>query len=795
MKNNFKNISIFHNLSGLFSFLLSAILAAPVYTGTLAAMPPSVTWLAVNQDGMGVNGLVNAIVMNGDENVYIAGGFLGGLNRIAKWNGREWSPLGNGLPSEVLALALDSIGNLYASIYYSGGAIDQYVAKWDGNKWSVLGSFTWEKAFALVADGKGNLYAGGIFSRISGVPANNIAKWNGSNWSALGSGTNGPVLSLAFDHKGNLYAGGSFTIAGGDSAISIAKWDGNAWSPSCPGMRSYVRALVVDDADTIYAGGSFTKLGEDSTNYIAKWDGNKWKGMGRLPTYGNDRYNEIYDYGFYTLVRDRSGNIYAGGNFFFQTTVTTHNVGKWDGSKWCELSTGMTGTAVGVSIKTLAISKTGVLYAGGSFEHAGDTPVFCLAAWSGSWTSVGGRNIGSVYTMVKGKNGEIYVGGNFGRLCGLNASGIVRWDGTGWDNMSGGMSGFTPGVIAMAADQLGNLYAGGWFLKAGSVSAEYIAKWNGSAWSKVGVDSNDLNSTVRALAADKNGNLYVGGDFTIANGDSVNHIAQWDGVKWNSLGSGFNGTVAALAIDRNGNIIAGGNFTKTGTDSIKRVAKWDGQKWNALGSGVDAGDVYAVAADSVGNVYIGGSITKVGGVSTRYIARWDGIKWTPIDTGIYRYINAFTFDGLGNLYACSPFSVYRWDGSKWPVVGDADKNVNALAVADSTLFVGGDFSSINNVYSPYLAKGILHDIGTQADHRPFNIVTLNTIHFRLSNSILNIAGIDIHDYISIYSLSGRIVKNAIGTTQINLRGVGSQLLLISVKRNKTTISTGIVMLQ
>ncbi len=51
--------------------------------------------------------------------------------------------------------------------------------------WSALGSGTGTEVLSIAIDGSGNVYAGGTFTSAGGVSANYIAKWNGSAWNSL----------------------------------------------------------------------------------------------------------------------------------------------------------------------------------------------------------------------------------------------------------------------------------------------------------------------------------------------------------------------------------------------------------------------------------------------------------------------------------------------------------------------------------------------------------------------------------------------------------------------------------
>jgi hypothetical protein len=141
--------------------------------------------------------------------------------------------MGTGLDSNVVAMAVVGT-NLYVAGNFAnaGGVPANRIAVWNGNNWSsvggsVVGSGT---VNALAAIGN-NLYAGGSFTNLGGTPATHIARWDGTNWFALGSGTYypgstlGAVISLGAAGN-NLYAGGTFRKAGDKNDFNIARWNG-----------------------------------------------------------------------------------------------------------------------------------------------------------------------------------------------------------------------------------------------------------------------------------------------------------------------------------------------------------------------------------------------------------------------------------------------------------------------------------------------------------------------------------------------------------------------------------------
>ena len=176
---------------------------------------------------------------------------------IAKWDGTGWSALGTGMWGieeedvwwlAVYALAVDGLGNLYAGGDFTtaGGVMANCIARWDGTAWSALGTGmggiygedVGPCVAALAVDSLGNLYAAGYFTTADGTSADSIAKWDGAAWSALGSGMGGRypgVYDLTIDGSNNLYAGGWFTAAGGKVSGYFAAWrPGGATPPPNP---------------------------------------------------------------------------------------------------------------------------------------------------------------------------------------------------------------------------------------------------------------------------------------------------------------------------------------------------------------------------------------------------------------------------------------------------------------------------------------------------------------------------------------------------------------------------------
>jgi trimeric autotransporter adhesin len=216
-------------------------------------------------------------------NVTTAGGQP--VNRIVRWNGTQWSQVGDGLNHHIFALAVFNDGTgaaLYAAGQFaaSGTETVRYIGKWDGQQWTEVGGGLGTPATSLaVADlGTGPaLYVGGLFTTAGPIAANNVARWDGQQWSALGSGTSGRVNALlAYDNGSGpaLYVGGLFAEAGGQTVNNIAKWDGTSWSALGVGVGATVNDLAIHDGATgpgLVVVGAFGTAGGETARYIARW--------------------------------------------------------------------------------------------------------------------------------------------------------------------------------------------------------------------------------------------------------------------------------------------------------------------------------------------------------------------------------------------------------------------------------------------------------------------------------------------------------------------------------------------
>lgn len=676
-------------------------------------------WVSLNPSMPGANDWVSSAVVGSDGSLYIGGSFtvVGNIaaNRIAKWDGSTWSPLGSGLNGSVGALLFNG-ADLYVggSFGLAGGVLVNNIAKWNGSEWSALTDGVGGGVSALAMIGT-DLYVAGSFTQAGGVTANRIAKWNGSGWEPLGTGVSGSFTNWISDLEvigTDLFACGQFTTAGGVTVNHIAKWNGSTWSALGSGLLpsdgAYGSSLDVISG-ALFVGGSFTTAGGVLASNIAKWVESSWSSL-------NSGTNAAVH-----ATATNGSELFVGGTFSTAGGVQASRVARWDGSNWSALGSGIDGSHVNQQVAMLAVVGTDV-YAGGDFLSA--EKGIRLSRWNGStWSPVGPGTNGEVLSLAV-SGGDLYAGGSFTTMGSVPANRISKWDGSAWSPLGAGMN---DEVTALAISG-GDLYAAGKFTDAGGVSANRVAKWNGNEWSALGTG---MNGEVLALVL-SGSDLYAGGTFTFAGGVSANRIAKWNGSAWNALGTGSNGSVRALAV-MGSDLYAGGDLGTAGGITVNHIAKWNGSVWSALGTGMNS-RVHALAV-SEDNLYVGGEFTTAGGVTVNRIAKWNGITWSALQTGLNFagesavFVAALAVSGT-DVYAGGRFAtaggvvasrIAKWNGSSWSTLGGGISGqayashstsrtfISALMVDEDGdhLFVGGDFAFGGATLSPYIVQANL----------------------------------------------------------------------------------------
>jgi len=196
-------------------------------------------------------------------------------NSIARWDGQNWEPIGNGLRQMVFTIT-EYNGEIIAGGNFNDSLNE--IARWDGTKWNKMGNgFTGGMASVGVLQVyKGKLYAGGGFSPVDGNLGNGIAAWDGTQWAAVEKNLSTDFIGISdmevFNNE--LYVAGTFDSIGGIRANGIAKFDGTRWCSlgNFDGGYCYILEIAFFQNE-LYAATQYYTFGGDTVNYFMKWNG------------------------------------------------------------------------------------------------------------------------------------------------------------------------------------------------------------------------------------------------------------------------------------------------------------------------------------------------------------------------------------------------------------------------------------------------------------------------------------------------------------------------------------------
>lgn len=492
-------------------------------------------------------------VLETPEGMSVSGHFtsIGGVaaNRIASFDGQQWSPIGEGFDGFVGALAHFK-GQLYAggSFLKSGNEPLSYFARWTGAKWEKPPVFCYaeeDPIHDLAVIGGQLIVAGGsaLICTSPGVSVpTNIFAFDGETSTPLGFGTDNDIHRVRmFD--GLLVAAGEFANAIEDPynnqkipAQGVARWDGSRWRPLSHGFEKPIDALF-EHQGSLFAGGAFLFAGPDEAKGIARFDGGEWRATG-FTFEGSPKAFESFE-----------GQLVAGGGIKSPGATTGQSVVVWDGASWSEL-----GGVFSHEVRALREYK-GDLYASGIFDHVGGVVAPRVARWDGAeWSALAPVIAGSANTLAR-HDGKLVVAGTLTAVGGIPVKGVANWDGAAFSPMGGGVDG-----IVWASASVGNfIYLGGSLLRpAGMPGGSGVVRWDGSVWTPVDASFNGFVVSLQA-----HGGGIFAGDGSPASSPNWFGLARWDGNHWVDADAPPIGTVPALA--RFGNRIAvGGNFTRVG---------------------------------------------------------------------------------------------------------------------------------------------------------------------------------------------------------------------------------------
>ena len=336
---------------------------------------------------------------------------------------------------------------------------------------------------------------------------------------------------------------------------------------------------------------------------------------------------------------------------------------------------------------------------------------------------------GEVYAMASVGN-QIYAGGSFFTVNGVDSPGIAKWNGTSWESVGGGVDGEVH-AIAISGN---NVYIGGAFTQAGDADALNIAMWNGSNWTNLAAGFDDANNDAEVNTLVVSGaNLFAAGFFEMSDTNAMTNMARWNGTTWSAMGQGVNYTPASPddtqvayvnALTGNStNLFAAGFFSLAGTNSVINIARWTGTTWTSVGAGLDYSallpddattpEVVSLSLQGT-NLYAGGTFNISGATEVDNFAVWNGTTWSMVGGSADDSVNAIIATN-NTIYIAGDFTIIdsaaangiaRWTNSHWEPLGIGvdGGTVDCLTLTASNLFAGGSFTSAGGIPAVNIAR-------------------------------------------------------------------------------------------
>jgi hypothetical protein len=718
--------------SPVFAARPSAFPAGPT-AASIAAAPGDARWddrfamefgRRFNNNGYSYfDSLQAAAVFQGE--LYVAGRFtedpeVGSLWNIARWNGRQWRPVGNvnwTATGNSAALITDLVVH-EDKLYMTGRFVlpqaqeSQNIASWDGERWSGVGTGLDGPGTALASYG-GDLYVGGSFFQAGNTATRNVARWDGSVWHVVGAGFQTSwsysvgIHALLATPQG-LYAAGDFIRSGTQELPALALWDGSQWSAPMPSLRGSATSLAWHNA-ALHVGGSLSLEGAVPTSGgLLRWDGSQGQFLtAGLPagavvdtvqSIGGELYLSVVEklYRWNGAAWEQFGRPLSAGQpirTMIAYNNTLHVIGNmaclpadctaryvlaWTGATWNGLGEGVSSAGVG----TIAIVGDAFYVSSGSEwseQFLGSHESRSLGWWDAAgWHNVSfGANV-SVTSMVAADSSLYAARAVYNSSTGYYTSTIARLEGGVWTTLPGVFSGYVKTLTYIG----GSLYAGGTFSSVGNVQARTVARWNGATWVALG-DPQFYEVKELAVYGDT---VYVVA--TTAQNQSYGVVSRWDGATWTVLGTSY-GHIYAMVVTPGGDLYVAGSIGSINNVDARIVARWRAGAWEALphdfqplpSVGPYFAGAYALEVGPDGAVYMGGRFASAGTPAMKNIARYDG-AWTPLGSGIDGVVLDLALSG-GNLYVGGRLSKAGDKGSANVAIWHMAPNSAPQATADT----------------------------------------------------------------------------------------------------------------
>lgn len=377
------------------------------------------------------------------------------------------------------------------------------------------------------------------------------------------------------------------------------------------------------------------------------------------------------------------------------------------------------------------VSHGNVTYIGGNFDE--------LAAITGAFARLNSTTAKRIAPLAETEHGEVrasasdgqngfYIGGTFSSVGGQPRSKIahILADGSLDPNFNPGVPGQNNVVNALAVSEDGStVYVGGGFDNIGGQTRNNLAAVDVATGTVTNFNPAGLGTDGQVFALKVVGTqVYVGGQFENLGGQTRNGLAKVAGTTGGDLGWIPNPTFGAggglvMAIEVSGtSVYVGGIFTTIGGQPLRHLAKLSAANGTAAAEfAPNPDDIVLALALSGTAVYAGGEFKTIAGQSRPKLARLDAVQGTLTSfdarlittdgvralsvSGADLYLGGF-LTSVGGMPRVAMAKVDATTGVVRPFdphIGafEGAASVKTLAVAGTSVYVGGQLSFVNRV--------------------------------------------------------------------------------------------------
>ena len=676
--------------------------------------------------GSGVVGKVNTMAYQPDGKIIIGGPFSSYNGTpcpyIARLNTDGTIDMGfdpgTGPSGEVNAIALQADGKIIiAGMFFNyDGTVRNKVARLN-NDGSLDASFdpgsgptgsSSSTILSIVPQADGKIIIGGDFTTYNGIARKRIARLNTDG--ALdtgfnpGTGSNSVVRSVALQSDGRSLIGGDFTFVNGTSRNRIARLNTNgsvdtSFDPGdgAGGASGTIQCIALRPNGKILIGGWMSTYNGAVRNKLASLNTDGTLDTGFDPGTGPNQTVRC-------LALQSDGQIIIGGDFILYGTrgcgrlARVNEVGTID-------TTFNVGSAANDQVSCAVEQPDGKILIGGGFTSYNGTVCDRMTRLNSDGTTDSGFNLGPndgqyIYHIALQSDGKILASGmsiSFdGYIKRFNADGSVD----GGFNVGYGPSGTNSRVLSAAVQADGKIIIGGYFSGFDIASTNNLARLNADGSVDATFNSGTgPNSTVQSLVVQPDGKIIIVGLFTSYNGTACNYIARLN--PNGSLDASFdpgtasNVMIYCIALQPDGKIIIGGGFTTFNGVQLTRVARLnsDGTVDTSFNPGTGASTtVTSITLQPDGRIVLTGSFTSFDEVARRRIARLypNGGLDTTFDpgTGTNGSIGTCALQADGKFIIGGGFTSYNDTGRNRIARIHGSAQINARIMLDGPYAAG-----------------------------------------------------------------------------------------------------------